>query len=772
MRSPCRWQGALWLATFFVAVSGAQGQQDPRIGYVYPAGGRPGTVVEVSLGGQYLNGVTAAYITGSGVQARVIGYYKPLSQQEASDLSLKVRELAARQRERAIKKLGKKRAMKSGGYYGSANIYKAAMMALGLKLDYGTYRKLGLKLANPKRQPNAQLDETVLLYITLAADAKPGTRELRLKTARGISNPLAFRVGQCQEYSEKEPNDKRADEGLPKWLPVVVNGQIMPGDVDCFRFTANKGTRLVAAVSARSLIPYLADAVPGWFQAALTLYDGKGDEVAYVDDFRFHPDPVIYYEVPESGEYVLEIKDAIYRGREDFVYRITLGELPFVTSIFPLGGPAGAKTTVKVTGWNLSTDRLTVDAKGKGAGVLPVSVPGKGRVSNRVPFALDTLPECLETEPNDRRAAAQKLKVPQIVNGRIDRPGDWDVFSFTGRAGQQIVAEVQARRLGSPVDSLLKLANARGKQLAVNDDHKDRGAGLTTHHADSRLSVKLPANGTYLLYLGDTQNKGGPAYAYRLRISPRQPDFALRVVPSNINASVGATVPITVYALWKDEFSGDITLRLKDAPQGLTLSGGWIPAGQEKVRLTLTFPRTAPKKPLNLHLEGVATLGGQEVRRMAVPAEDMTQAFIYHHLVPTENWTAYLTGRRSYRRPMRLLETEPVKLPLGGTARVVLSSPKGRFVQQLRLVLSKPPEGIAIEKVLPDPQGVAIVLSAGGKKIKPALKGNLIVEAFQEREIKTKEGKPTGRTYRSALGTLPAIPFEIVPGAATKPAKP
>ena len=53
------------------------------------------------------------------------------------------------------------------------------------------------------------------------------------------------------------------------------------------------------------------------------------------------PIPVLYYEIPADGEYVVEIKDAIYRGREDFVYRITIGELPFVTSIFPLGGPAG-----------------------------------------------------------------------------------------------------------------------------------------------------------------------------------------------------------------------------------------------------------------------------------------------------------------------------------------------------------------------------------------------------------------------------------------------
>ena len=100
-------------------------------------------------------------------------------------------------------------------------------------------------------------------------------------------------------------------------------------------------------------MPYLADAVPGWFQAVLTLYDAAGKEVAYDDDFRFHPDPVLHYVVPNDGEYTVEIKDALYRGREDFVYRISIGELPFVTGIFPLGGKAGARTSVELSGWNL-----------------------------------------------------------------------------------------------------------------------------------------------------------------------------------------------------------------------------------------------------------------------------------------------------------------------------------------------------------------------------------------------------------------------------------
>ena len=50
-----------------------------------------------------------------------------------------------------------------------------------------------------------------------------------------------------------------------------------------------KGQRLVVAAKARQLIPYLADAVPGWFQATLALSTAPGNELAYADDFRFDP---------------------------------------------------------------------------------------------------------------------------------------------------------------------------------------------------------------------------------------------------------------------------------------------------------------------------------------------------------------------------------------------------------------------------------------------------------------------------------------------------
>jgi hypothetical protein len=71
-----------------------------------------------------------------------------------------------------------------------------------------------------------------------------------------------------------------------------------PGEPTATAFQARQGQSLVIAASARELMPYLADAVPGWFQAVLTLYDAAGKEVAYDDDFRFHPDPVLHYVAP------------------------------------------------------------------------------------------------------------------------------------------------------------------------------------------------------------------------------------------------------------------------------------------------------------------------------------------------------------------------------------------------------------------------------------------------------------------------------------------
>ena len=146
------------------------------------------------------------------------------------------------------------------------------------------------------------------------------------------------------------------------------------------------------------------------------------------------------------------------------------------------------------------------------------------------------------------------------------------MFQFTGRAGETVVAKVFARRLDSPLDSVLKITDAGGKLLAYNDDFEDPQAGTNTHDADSYLSLKLPADGTYYVHLGDTARSGGEEYAYRLRIGPPQPDFALFCVPSSISVSSKATGVVNIHVIRKDGFAGPIKLGLKDPPAGFSSS--------------------------------------------------------------------------------------------------------------------------------------------------------------------------------------------------------
>jgi hypothetical protein len=372
-------------------------------------------------------------------------------------------------------------------------------------------------------------------------------------------------------------------------------------------------------------------------------------------------------------------------------------------------------------------------------------------VSNTVPFAVDSLPEVLAQPAANRREKAQRVKLPIIVNGRIEHPGDSQFFRFDGRAGDRIVSEVTARRLGSPLDSVLRLSDAAGKELAFNDDFDDKGAGLLTHQADSFISMTLPANGTYYLQLGDTQRHGGLEYSYRLRISQPRPDFELRLAPSSINMRAGATVPVTVYALRRDGFSGDIALQLKDAPSGFTLSGAVIPAGQDKVRLTLTAPRSQVN-PRLIQLEGRAA----EIRHTAIPVEDMMQAFAYRHLVPEKEWMVRVNGAGA-GIAVRPLADKGVKLASGGTAPLEVFVPP-RLMDGMVLLLNDPPDGISIQEVQPAPNGMSLVLRAGPKAA-PGLKGNLILDAFVDRIVTPQNGKPTKR--RNLLGTLPAVPFEV-----------
>jgi len=774
---------AIFFAGLLAWVAQASAQQAPHIGYVFPAGGRQGTEFEVRVGGEFLDGIDRARISGSGIQVKVADLIKLMTQQQVNQLRDQLKALTARM-PGAAAAAGRQAAApagKQGDKPANAAVTPPARISPLTAEEKQLILEIRRKLAKfLNRPPNPAIAQTAVLRITVSPDAEIGVRELRLETPAGLSNPLVFQIGRLPEIVRKpvdnddlsgpQPLRKLIEEGRSAMseqpiidvpMPMVVNGQILSGQIDRYRFVAKSGQHLVLAVRAQQLVPYIADAVPGWFQAAITLRDEHGEELADAGSYRFHPDPVLYFEVPHDGKYMVEIKDSVFRGREDFIYRMALGELPFVTGFFPLGGKAGEATQVAVQGWNLPFTSLTIDAKNTRAGIDPLDADRRYGLLNSLSFALDSLPECVEQEPNDTLEQAQRVTVPGIINGRIDRPGDRDVFCFEGWAGQEIVAEVYARRLDSPLDSVLKLTDSAGRQLAFNDDHEDKAWGLITHHADSWLRAVLPSDGTYYVHLYDAQNQGGPEYAYRLRISPPRPDFDLRVVPSSINARAGAAVPITVHALRREGFNGPIDLNLKNAPAGFSLSGARIPAEQSKVRLTLTVPLEPGREPTALQMEGRAVIAGGEVRRPVVPADDMMQAFFYRHLVPAQEWLVGIIGRGRAPIPFRLRDRQAVKLPSGGTAQLHFIGPHGPFIQTVKMTLSEPPDGLSIQRYKAGADGIDIMLRADAK-LKPGWKGNAIIEASVQRVPEAQNGKANPVKRRVSLGVLPAVPLEIV----------
>jgi len=770
---------AAWALLGAIAVSAAplQAQQgkDPRAGYAFPAGGKAGSAFEVTVGGQFLEGTKEVLVSGSGIKATVVRYRKPLPQKrfnEFNDYLQEERKKRAEARKTGAVPAGAASPTVAAGTPAATPAPSPAPRRLPLDTPEGiaevlketgatdeeiaNYLQMREERKDTRRQQNLQLAETVTIRVEIAGDAEAGPRSIRLVTPTAVSNPIAFCVGRLAERTE--PASKKRDAAPQIKLPAVLNGQIMPGESDHYSFDLRRGQRIVVAVQARDLTPYLADAVPGWFQSVVALTNEKGREVASAGIFRPGPDPVLCFEVPENGKYFLEIRDALYRGREDFVYRVSVGEIPFVTGIFPLGGRAGSSATVDAGGWNLPRLR-GIPAPTTEPGLQAVPGLSNGFVAGDVVFAVDDLPEISDAEPNNKPAGPQRIPIPAVINGRIDAAGDTDTFAVSCRAGEKIVAEVQARRLNSPLDSWVKITDASGRQVAFNDDFEDKGSGLLTHQADSRVEFTAPAAGQYFVQIGDTHKSGGGEFAYRLRIGAPRPDFALRIVPSAINGRTGAVVPVTVYALRKDGFAGDIDIVLKDPPAGMLLQGARIPAGADKVRATLTLPPDPSETPLQISLEGRAVIDGKDTVHAVVPADDMLQAFIYHHLVPAGSLLVRVFGNKNGSAPV--VVSGSAQIPAGGSGQVVVSRSKRPpfTIEDTRLEIRDPPDGITIEGVKRTEGGAAITFRCDAKA-KPGARGNLIVEAFGEKAFPAKDGKKAGKN-RWSMGCLPAIPFEI-----------
>jgi hypothetical protein len=116
------------------------------------------------------------------------------------------------------------------------------------------------------------------------------------------------------------------------------------------------------------------------------------------------------------------------------------------------------------------------------------------------------------------------------------------------------------------------------------------------------------------------------------------------------------------------------------------------------------------------------------------------------------------------RVPIKVTSPESLEIPAGGTARFQVRVPPlpANLMTKVQYELSEPPEGIELRNASPGRDGTEIVLQCDAAKAKPGLRGNLIVNISAERVAQAANAKQQANRQRVSLGTLPAVPFEIV----------
>jgi hypothetical protein len=362
----------------------------------------------------------------------------------------------------------------------------------------GTLSTVDLGPLPPRNQVTVELD--------VAGDAEVGEVGFRVQTPLGTSPEGTFLIEPYYgESPDREPNDT-PETAFETYLPSILVGAITkPGDLDHYKIHVKAGEELVFDNSGGQLGSTL---IP-----IITILDAGGATVrtSLVTPFA--------HKFAQAGTYYIRIADYQESGRASHTYRMKVGDFPVATGAFPLGLEKGKSAQIELYGYHLASSKVEV----------------KGRASTEQEDALMLRPEdafndvklAVGDEPEVLAAGKgqQAVPFPVTINGRVAEKSAQE-FRFKLRKGRSIIAEVKAQRLGSKLDSVIEILDAKGKPIEravvqpvwetslVLRDHESTGPGL-------RISNW---NG---LAVGDDVMTGSEVG--RVEALPRGPDDDMRV---------------------------------------------------------------------------------------------------------------------------------------------------------------------------------------------------------------------------------------------------
>jgi hypothetical protein len=127
-----------------------------------------------------------------------------------------------------------------------------------------------------------------------------------------------------------------------------------------------------------------------------------------------------------------------------------------------------------------------------------------------------------------------------VISGSISPATDRDFYSLTLQAGEQIILDIDGT---NALDSVVRLYNSSGVEIAMNDDSVQFDPGSSqhsgvSHNLDSLIRFRVPTAGTYYFSVESYSDTGGPTSSggYTLNVSVAPPASAAQLVEEDIQA--------------------------------------------------------------------------------------------------------------------------------------------------------------------------------------------------------------------------------------------
>lgn len=432
------------------------------------------------------------------------------------------------------------------------------------------------------------------LTLEVARDAALGPHDLRIGTSKGVAPPLRIWIDSFPEITETEPNDTPATAQKLDRTPVVVNGRIQaPLDRDVYAFDAGAGETWTFDCNAARIRSPL--------DPVLELRNATGHLLRMAQS-AWDTDPRLVYRFEHAGSYSLTVRDTQFLGAPNYLYRLTMGPLPVVTSVLPRGGPPGQTLTLSLQGERPET-----------AHTASVTMPTESEFplwwSDTTASAGPALPIPLWPTSGPVVAVIEGETTQPLPSLPINLDGQFARYSqvrfaFKASSQEPLVFDLFGQRIGSQIDGALRILDARGKEVAANDDAVGK---------DARLVFTAPAAGIYTVEARNVMELTGPDCFYRLSVHRADPDFRVMLNVDRLQVGVDGTEAVTVTAERLDGFQGPIKIVASKLPPGVVCSGGVIPPGQNSVEITLTATHNTTLGMSEIQFQGVADLGGKSV---------------------------------------------------------------------------------------------------------------------------------------------------------------